>query len=213
MNGNMTALELCKAMRKVWRIKGHDDDNEEDDDVNNDSMGLETSLGTVKDKQSLVGKQKCYECGKTGHRSAKCLNKKKKGRTEKADAATDARVKQTKSKCSHCIKPGHKKKDCWKKHPHKAPSRCSTETLGMFLDEKLLVCHIAQDKMPYITQVVEEVYYCVPTIEDGQWDDLNNQMGLVESIVGQEGSLMAGPCSEEQMMSNNEETNDVSMNN
>jgi hypothetical protein len=91
-------------MKKVWRIKGHDDDNEEEDDIDNDSMGLETSLGTVKDKQSLVGKQKCYECGKTGHRSAKFLNKKKKGQMEKAGVATEASIKRTKSKCSHCGK-------------------------------------------------------------------------------------------------------------
>ncbi len=66
-------------MRKAWRIKGHNDDNEEDNDINNNSVGLETSLGTVKDKRSSFGKQKYYECGKTGHRSAKCPNKKKKG--------------------------------------------------------------------------------------------------------------------------------------
>jgi hypothetical protein len=65
-------------MRKVWRIKGHDNDNKEDDDINNDSMGLETSLGTVKDKQSLVRK-KCFNCEKIGHRSVKCPHKKKKG--------------------------------------------------------------------------------------------------------------------------------------
>jgi hypothetical protein len=165
---NATALELCKAMKQVWHIKGHDDDNEEDNDVNKDSVGLETSLGTVKDKQSLVErKQRCYECGKTGHRSAKCPNKKKKGQMEKAGAVTDARVKRTKSKCSHCGKPCHKEEDCWKKYPHKALPMCSTEALGTFLNEELLVCHIAQDEMPYITQGIEEAYYCVPTIEDG----------------------------------------------
>jgi hypothetical protein len=58
------STRLCKAMRKVWRINGNDNNNETDDDVNNDIMGLETSLGTVKDTRSLVGKQKCYECGK-----------------------------------------------------------------------------------------------------------------------------------------------------
>jgi hypothetical protein len=56
--------------------------------------------------------------------------------------------------------------------------------LGMFLDEELLVRNIAQDKMPYVTQDVEAAYYCVPIIEDGQWDDLDSQMGLVESIMG-----------------------------
>jgi hypothetical protein len=38
-------------------------------------------------------------------------------------------------------------------------------------------------------------------------------MGLVKSIVGQEGSLMADPCSEEQMTSNNKKINDVGKNN
>ncbi len=47
---NATALELCKAMRMVWRIKGHNDDDIEDNDFHNNSVGLETSLGTVKDK-------------------------------------------------------------------------------------------------------------------------------------------------------------------
>jgi hypothetical protein len=37
-------------------------------------------------------------------------------------------------------------------------------------------------------------------------------MGLVESIVGQEGPLMADPCAEEQMMLNNEKINDVGKN-
>jgi hypothetical protein len=38
-------------------------------------------------------------------------------------------------------------------------------------------------------------------------------MGLVESIVGQEGPLMADPCLEEQITSNNEKINDVGKNN
>jgi hypothetical protein len=209
---NATALELCEAMKQAWRIKGHNEDDEEVNDVNNDSVGLETSLGTVKDKQSLVGKQRCYECKKTGHRSVKRPNKKKKGQTEKAGAVTDASVKKTKSKCSHCGKPGHKEEDCWKKYPHKAPPRRSTEASGTFLNEELLMCHIAQDEMPYITQGIEEAYYCVPTIEDGRWDDLNNWMGLVDSIANQEGPLMADLCSEEQMTSNNEKIDDVGMN-
>ncbi len=136
---NATALELCKIMRKLWHIKGHNNDNKEDNGVNNDSMGLETSLGTVNDKQSLVRKQKCFNCGKIGHRSAKCPHKKKKGPSEKAGTAADASIKKTKPKCSHCGKPGHKEEDCWKKHPHKAPSRSSMEASETFLDEELLV--------------------------------------------------------------------------
>jgi hypothetical protein len=55
---NVIALELCKAMKQVWRIsKGHDKDNEEVNDINDSRVRLETSLGTVKDRQSLVGKQ------------------------------------------------------------------------------------------------------------------------------------------------------------
>jgi hypothetical protein len=70
-------------MRKAWRIKGHNDDNEEDNDIDNNSVELDTSLGTVKDKQSLIIKQKCYECGKTGHRSEKRPNKKKKDKQKR----------------------------------------------------------------------------------------------------------------------------------
>jgi hypothetical protein len=113
-------------------------DDKDDDDIDNDSVGLETSLGTVKDKQSFVGKQKCFNCGEKGHRSTKCPYKKMKGHSEKAGGAADASIKNTKSKCSHYSKPGYKEEDCWKKHPHKAPARSSTEALGMFLDEELL---------------------------------------------------------------------------
>jgi hypothetical protein len=38
-------------------------------------------------------------------------------------------------------------------------------------------------------------------------------MGQVDSIVNQEGPLMADPCSDEQMTSNNEKIDDVGMNN
>ncbi len=65
--------------------------------------------------------------------------------------------------------------------------------------------------MPYVTQGIKEAYYCVPTIEDGRWDDLNNRMGLVDSIINQEGLLVADPCSKEQMVSNNEKNDDVGM--
>jgi hypothetical protein len=77
-NRNVTALELCKAMKKVWCIKGHDNDDKEDNDVDNNSVGLETSLGTVKDKQNSGTKQKCYECGKTGHRLLNVPPRKRK---------------------------------------------------------------------------------------------------------------------------------------
>jgi hypothetical protein len=66
--------------------------------------------------------------------------------------------------------------------------------------------------MPYIMQDIEAAYYCVPIIEDGQWVDLDSQMGFVENIMGQEGPLMANPCSEEQMNLNNVKINDVGIN-
>ncbi len=83
------------------------------------------------------------------------------------------------------------------------------EALGKFLDQELLVCNIAQDKMPYVTQDIEATYYCFPIIEDKQWDDLDSRMGLVESIMVQEGPLMADPCAEEQMTLNNKKINDI----
>ncbi len=47
---NATALELCKAMKNMWQIAGHNNDNKEDND--NDSKRLESLLGAVKQKQS-----------------------------------------------------------------------------------------------------------------------------------------------------------------
>ena len=74
------------------------------------------------------------------------------------------------------------------------------------------MCNIVQDKMPYVMQDVEAAYYCVPIIEDQQWDNLDSWMGLVESIMGQEGPLMADPCAKEQMTLNKEIINDVGKN-
>ncbi len=157
----------------------------------------------------MVEEQKCFGCGKKGHSSATCPNKKKKGWSEKAGAAADASVKKTRSKCSHYGKLGCKEDDCWKKHPHKVPSRSSTEASGKFLDEEVLVCNIAQDEIPYVTQDTEAAYYCVPVIEDRRWEDLDSWMGLVESLMGQQGPLMADPCKEEHVMSNNKKANDA----
>ncbi len=60
---NATALELCKAMKKTWRSAGHTNDDNKDNDNNDDSVGLETSLGTVKHKQSCIDNKKCFHCG------------------------------------------------------------------------------------------------------------------------------------------------------
>jgi hypothetical protein len=49
---NATALEMYKAMQKMWQIAGHNDD-EEDDNNDNDSKQLETLLGAVKQKQGV----------------------------------------------------------------------------------------------------------------------------------------------------------------
>jgi hypothetical protein len=52
-----------------------------------------------------------------------------------------------------------------------------------------------------------------PIIEDRRWDDLDSWMGLVKSIMAQEGPLMADPCTEEQMRRNNWKINEVGKNN
>ncbi len=49
---DVTTLELCIAMQKLWWIAGHNDIKEEDDDNEDDSKLLETLLGAVKQKQS-----------------------------------------------------------------------------------------------------------------------------------------------------------------
>jgi hypothetical protein len=71
-----TALELCKATKKLWQISGHYNVNKEDDDVDDDSKQLETSLGAVKQKQGS-GYQKCFHSKQRGHRSLLGCYKKK----------------------------------------------------------------------------------------------------------------------------------------
>ncbi len=55
-------------MRMLWQIAGHNNDGGGDDDidydVDNDSVGLETSLGAVKDKRSLVGNRNVLTVGR-----------------------------------------------------------------------------------------------------------------------------------------------------
>jgi hypothetical protein len=176
-------------------------------------VGLEISLGVVKHKQSSIYKQKCFHCGKKGHRASLCTNKKKKGRSEKAGAENDKSVKKTRPKCGHCDHPGHTESKCWKKYPRKAPSKSSLEASGAFLDDELLVCNIvAKDKITCITQDVEAAYYCVPIKEDRQWEKLNSRMGEFKSLPNQEGSLKADPCEESHVMSNNKKVDNVNLN-
>jgi hypothetical protein len=61
---NATALELCKAMRKSWHIKGHYNGDKEDNDVDSDSMVLEASLGTVKDNKAWSGSRNALTAGR-----------------------------------------------------------------------------------------------------------------------------------------------------
>ncbi len=67
-------------MKQAWRIKGHDKDNEKVNDVDENSMGLETSLDTAKDKRSLVGKQDVMNAGRqdTGLQNAPTRKRKDK---------------------------------------------------------------------------------------------------------------------------------------
>jgi hypothetical protein len=189
------ALELCKAMQKTWQIADHNDDEEEDNDNDNDSKQLERLLGTVKQKQGTI-KKRCFHCNKKGHRSLHCYFKKKKSGSEKSCAAAVTSVNKTKTKCSHCRKPGHVKSSYWKKYPHKAPSKCSTEASGVFLNNKLHVCNIDVDDTYYVTENVENIYYCTLIVEDGQLDDLASWMGMVESHMGQEDPCTADPYEE-----------------
>ncbi len=62
---------------------------------------------------------------------------------------------------------------------------------GVFLEEELLVDKIKVDDTYYITENVENAYYCVPITENGQWEDLESWMGLIESLMGKEDPLIA----------------------
>jgi hypothetical protein len=61
-------------------------------------------------------------------------------------------------------------------------------------------------------QDVEIVYYCIPIIEDRQWEDLYGRMGLIESLTNQEGPLEADTCKEVCATLNKKKT-DVGLNN
>jgi hypothetical protein len=130
-------------------------------------MRLETSLGTVKDKQSLDRKQKCFNCGKTECRPAKCPPPQKKDSWKRPALQQMQALRKPNLSAVAAANQVTRKRTAGKKHSHKAPSRSSMEVLGAFLDEELLVCNNAQDKMPYVTQEVEAAYYCVSIIEDG----------------------------------------------
>jgi hypothetical protein len=130
-----------------------------------------------------------------------CL-KKNQGGLEKASPVAETRVNKTRSKCSHCGKPGHVQSSCSKKYSHKASSKSSTEAPGVFLDEELLVCNININDTYYVPENLENTYYYVPITEDGQWDDLASQMGLVESHMGQEVPPTADPYKEFHDVSN-----------
>jgi hypothetical protein len=90
-------------------------------------------------------------------------------------------------------KGGCDENSCWKKYPHKPPSKSSTEDSGLLLDEELLVCNINVDYTYYVTENIENTYYCVRITEDGQLDDLASRIGIVESLMIQEDPLMANP--------------------
>jgi hypothetical protein len=129
---NVTALVLCKAMKKTCQIFGHNDDNKEDDANEDDSKWLETLLGAVKQKQSS-GYQICFNCNKRGHKLLHSPDKIKKGGPEKASAATGTSIKKTRTKCSHRGRTNHSEINCWKKYPHKTPRKSSMEASGVFL--------------------------------------------------------------------------------
>jgi hypothetical protein len=129
---------------------GHNNDGKEDNDKDNDSEKLETLLGAVNQKQNTINK-KCFHCNRKGHRSLLCCYKKKKCGSDKASAAAETRANKMRSKCSHCGRTSHNESSCWKKYPHKAPSKSSTEASEAFLEEELIGCNIEVDDTYYIT--------------------------------------------------------------
>ncbi len=58
------------------------------------------------------------------------------------------------------------------------------------------MCNIDVNDTYYITEKVENAYYCIPTAEDRQWDDLASRMGIVESHMGHKDPPIADPYKE-----------------
>jgi hypothetical protein len=82
----------------------------------------------------------------------------------------------------------------------------------VLLDEELIVCNNDVDDTYYVAENVENSYYCVSILEDGQLDDLASWMGMVESHMGQEDPLIADPYKELHDVSN-EKTDDADLSN
>jgi hypothetical protein len=74
------------------------------------------------------------------------------------------------------------------------------------------VCNIEVDDATYPLQDKAIAYYCVPIIEDRQWEDLNSRMGLIENLTNQESPLEADLCKEVHAMSNDKKSDDSCLN-
>jgi hypothetical protein len=59
------------------------------------------------------------------------------------------------------------------------------EASGAFLVKELILCNINFNDTYYITENIEDAYYCVPTIDNGQWNDLDSQIDLAELLIAE----------------------------
>ena len=104
-NNPLTIEEVRDALGLVYeRLYGKKKNNNKNDDG-------ETAL--------FAGgfKGKCNNCGKFGHKSKDCRDKKgnKNGKGKNNDKNKDSDSKPFKWNCHYCKKPGHKAQDCFKK--------------------------------------------------------------------------------------------------
>jgi hypothetical protein len=61
---NAAALKLCKAMRKVWCIKGNNDDQKEDNDAKTDIVGWKPHWAQSRTGKAWLGGRNALPVGK-----------------------------------------------------------------------------------------------------------------------------------------------------
>jgi hypothetical protein len=150
--------------------------NEDDDN----STTEEKALNVVQFKG------RCHNCGKYGHKGAKCQNKMSNGSNgnQKGGARSNGKSGGFKRNCNHCKKYGHKAVDCFAKKKEQEKEQANNairgknnkEVILLALEEKDLEVYEDlnnyEDIEDYNDLVEAEVNYTIAALEDDNQENI-----------------------------------------